>query len=151
MNKLGFLTCASMLMIVIALPASGQRPDSDFAEGRLFPAQVILEHREALALAPEQSRQIRDILSEFQGKVSALRWDMVAFVDELRALLDEESVDEGAVTANAEELMALESNIKLEQLRMLVKIRNVLTAEQLSYLKSLPRSERRQNARDSQN
>ena len=126
-----------VLLALLATPVWGQRQNSDFAEGRLFPAQLILEHREALSLDEEQSARIRDILSEFQGTVSALRWDMVAFVDELTALLDAQSVDEAAVTANARELMALENDVKLEQLRMLVRIRNVLTAEQLAYLKSL--------------
>ena len=131
----------TLLLGLLALVVSGttlaQRGQQNFARGQLFPAQLIQQHRTELALTREQSVAIRDIIGELQGKVSALQFEMSGLVVELQAQLEGDDVDEEAFAATAHELMLIENTVKVEQLRMLVRIRNVLTAEQLAYLRSL--------------
>jgi len=131
------LLALGLSVFLLTGPAAAQRGNADFAKGRLFPAQLIQQHRAELALTREQNVRIRDVISELQGTVSALQWDMAGLVTDLQALLDGDTVDEEAVTVTAQELMALENTVKVEQLRMLVRVRNVLTAEQIEYLRAL--------------
>lgn len=136
-NRTGLVVLCGALSLLLAEVASPQRGQSDFASGRLFPPQLIQQHRVELALTREQRTQIRDIIAELQGRVAAIQWEMTGLVTDLQLLLDVDEIDEDAVTTTAQDLMTLENTVKVEQLRMFVRIRNVLSAEQIAYLRAL--------------
>ena len=69
--------------------------------------------------------------------MAAIQWEMTGLVTDLQLLLDVDEIDEDAVTTTAQDLMTLENTVKVEQLRMFVRIRNVLSAEQIAYLRAL--------------
>ena len=124
------------VLSLLLATASSVAADQDFVRGRLFPPDVITQHRQALKLTDRQSEAIRDVIRGSQSEVMGLRWDMMSTMDAVTALLDEATVDEDGVAAQVEALLKLENAVKLEQIRMLIRIRNVLTPEQVSYLRS---------------
>ena len=131
-------TWMSFWIVGFALAAGmASAAEGDFMHGRLFPPDVITQHRQALQLTDQQSASIRDIIRGSQSEVMALRWDMMSAMDTVSARLDSASVDEAAVIGELETLLKLENAVKLEQVKMLIRIRNVLTEEQVSYLRSV--------------
>ncbi len=136
-NRTGLVVLCGALSLLLAEVAFPQRGQSDFATGRLFPPQLIQQHRVELALTREQRTQIRDIIAELQGRVAAIQWEMTGLVTDLQLLLDVDEIDEDAVTTTAQDLMTLENTVKVDQLRMFVRIRNVLSSEQIAYLRAL--------------
>lgn len=112
-------------------------PKEDVFKGKLFPPNVILENQDVLGLSKEQFTKIRAAVVEVQGNIAGHEWDMQEAYMKLMAELDQSPVDEDRVLEHANTALLAENQVKKQQMRMLVRLKNLLTAEQIAYLESI--------------
>ncbi len=117
-------------------PVYAEGPKRDVFQGKLFPPNVILEHKAALDLSKEQFTQIRATVVEVQAGVAEHEWDMQEAYQAVMRELDKTPVDEKRVLEHATAALLAENEVKKKQMAMLVRLRNLLTADQVAYLKS---------------
>ena len=98
---------------------------------------MILEHREALQLSKDQFTAIRAAVVEVQSGVAEHEWDMQEAYQALMTELDQAPIDEDKVLEHANKALLAENQVKKKQMAMLVRLKNLLTAEQVSYLESI--------------
>ena len=135
------ISFASIILVVIACfgmaTAMAAGPKDDVFKGKLFPPNVILENQEELGLSKDQFTKIRAAVVEVQGNVAEYEWDMREAYMKLIAELDQSPVNEDRVLEHANTAMLAENQVKKQQMRMLVRLKNLLTEEQIAYLESV--------------
>lgn len=116
-------------------PAPGQRPGEDPLARLFFPPELVLQHAQDLALAPTQRTTIITAVKEAQGDLFDIQLLMSDRAQELMKVLNSaERVDEAAVLAQVDRILAVERDMKRRQLQLLIRIRNALTKEQQEQL-----------------
>lgn len=126
--------CAASMLIVLSNRASSQ--EQNFAD-RLFPPELVMQHRSDLQLSGEQVQKITQIIGQFSQKATNAQDRAEQHSQELARLLDAKS------TSEAETLQQLKSYLSAEQERQqahysaLLRIRGLLTAEQRSLLSTI--------------
>lgn len=103
-------------------------------DGRLLPLELIMKHRSEIGLSKSQRQQIRELVVGMQQAVAGKRWEMQSAYFELMEVLDEPQIDEDTAIALAEQAVDTENEIKLEQMRLLIRLRNLLTPDQVALL-----------------
>ncbi len=111
-------------------------PRADMFKGKLFPPNVILEHRADLNLTREQFTAIRAAVVEVQANIAEFEWDMQEAHQNIMAELDQSPVDEKRVLEHVSAVLAAENQVKKQQMTMLIRLRNLLTPDQVAYLES---------------
>jgi Spy/CpxP family protein refolding chaperone len=129
-----------VLLAMLALGvsnANAQAPKEDVFKGKLFAPNVILEQQEALNLTKDQYTEIRAAVVEVQTGVAEHEWDMREAYQALMLELDRSPIDDKAVMKHVNTALLAENQVKKKQVAMLVKLKNLLTAEQIDYLESV--------------
>jgi Spy/CpxP family protein refolding chaperone len=129
-----FVLAAASLGLGVATAAE---PQKDVFKGKLFPPNVILEHQETLQLSKEQFTRIRGAVVEVQAGVAEHEWDMREAYQALMQELDKAPIDEDRVLEHASSALQAENQVKKKQMAMLVRLKNLLTAEQIRYLETV--------------
>ena len=106
-------------------------------QGKLFPPNVILEHQDSLGLSKEQYTAIRAAVVEVQGAVAEHEWDLKEAYQQVLTALDAPVIDEARIMDNVERALLAENEVKKLQVAMLVRLRKLLTDEQIETLQSL--------------
>ncbi|MDH3989047.1 MAG: hypothetical protein OEV34_07960 [Gammaproteobacteria bacterium] len=134
-----YLTLAGLSLILLTSVASaqGQGPQKDPFKGKLFAPNVILEHQDELDLSKEQFTAIRAAVVEVQGAVAEHEWDLREAYMQAMEDLDESPVDERKVLESIQAALLAENEVKKLQVGLLVRLRNLLTDEQMAYLQSV--------------
>ncbi len=132
----GFLLMLALVSVGVG-QAFAAEPQKDVFKGKLFPPNLILEHQAELALSKEQFTAIRAAVVEVQAGVAEHEWDMREAYQALMQELDKTPVDENRVLDHADVALLAENQVKKKQMAMLVRLKNLLTAEQISYLESV--------------
>ena len=109
----------------------------DVFKGKLFAPNIILENRDQLELSKEQFTAIRAAVVEVQAGVAEHEWDMQEAYQALMLELDKSPVDEDKVLEFADRALLAENQVKKKQMAMLVRLKNLLTQEQIRYLESV--------------
>ena len=135
-NSLTLLGLCLVLLSSIAA-AQGVGQQKDVFKGKLFAPNIILENQDALDLDKEQFTAIRAAVVEVQGSVAEHEWDLREAYMKVLADLDEVPIDEDKVMENVEAALLAENKVKQLQVTMLIRLRNLLTDEQVQYLQSL--------------
>ena len=128
---------AGICLLLMASVAAPQDQGQDPFKGKLIPPKVILEHQDELNLTKDQFTAIRAAVVEVQSSVAEHEWDLREAYQRVLAELDESPIDEGQVMANVEKALLAENEVKKLQVAMLIKLRNLLTDEQMEYLQSV--------------
>ena len=128
-------------------PAAGQRPGEDPLAQFFFPPELVLLHAQELGLQPGQRSMIVNAVKETEHEMVELRFQMVERTQELMRVLGggrlleadgkrvtPEQLPEAAVLDLVDPILLVEREIKRRQLRLLIRIRNALTAEQRAQL-----------------
>ncbi len=131
MTRIGLFFAA--LLMAVSVNANETR---DIFKGKLFPPNVVLEFREELDLSKAQYTGIRSAVVAVQAEVAEHEWDMQEAYSRVLNLLDERPLDEAVVTREVTAVLQAENRVKLAQMQMLVKIRNLLTDEQVEFLEA---------------
>ena len=117
--------------------ANAQEPKEDVFKGKLFAPNIILEQQGALNLTKEQYTEIRAAVVEVQTGVAEHEWDMREAYQALMLELDQAPIDSAAVMKYVNTALLAENQVKKKQVAMLVKLKNLLTGEQIEYLESV--------------
>ncbi len=128
-------TCLFLLASVATAQDAGNQ--KDVFKGKLFPPNIIMEHQDKLGLSKEQFTAIRAAVVEVQSNVAGYEWDLREAFQRVLSALDESPIDEDKVIESLEAALRAENEVKKRQVAMLVKLRNLLTDEQVEYLRSV--------------
>jgi len=126
-----------LAMASLGMGAAMAEEPKDVFKGKLFAPNIILENRDALQLSKEQFTAIRSAVVEVQAGVAEHEWDMQEAYQALMLELDRSPVDEGRVLEYAGKALLAENQVKKKQMAMLVRLKNLLTAEQIGHLESV--------------
>jgi Spy/CpxP family protein refolding chaperone len=133
--KIPFLLVCVSLMSSVAL-AQGFPGKKDVFKGKLFAPNIILEHQDDLGLTKEQFTAIKAAVVDVQANVAEHEWDLREAYMQTLSSLDESPIDEEQVMKNVEAALRAENQVKQLQVRMLIRLRKLLTDEQVEYLQA---------------
>jgi hypothetical protein len=136
-RKLAPLAGICLIVLASVASAQGQGPQKEPFKGKLFAPQLILQHQDELSLSKEQFTAIRAAVVEVQGAVAAHEWDLREAYMQAMNDLDESPVDERQVMESIQSALLAENEVKKLQVGLLIKLRNLLTDEQMEYLRSV--------------
>ena len=128
------ILCLLIVTGLITGAALAEEKPRDVFQGKLFAPNVILEHRDQLQLSKEQFTAIRQAVVEVQAGVAEHEWDMQEAYQALMLELDKSPISEDKVLEYATQALLAENQVKQKQMAMLIRLKNLLTAEQIEYL-----------------
>lgn len=105
-------------------------------EHTLIPPHVLLTHSDALQLTSAQSTEILALANTTRAQLTALDADLNRTTEALRVALHATPINEEAAIQAAREVSAVEDEIKLIHLRMLIRVQNTLTPQQREMARS---------------
>lgn len=120
-----------------AVSAYAAAPKDDVFKGKLFAPNVILENQAELGLSKQQFTQIRKAVVDVQANVAEHEWDVREAYQNIMAGLDEMPIDEQQVLEHVSAALRAENEVKKLQVAMLIRLKNLLTDEQIAYLESV--------------
>jgi Spy/CpxP family protein refolding chaperone len=123
------------------MPPGG--PGHDPIEDQLFPPDLIMRNQSQLQLSDQQRATLRTEITRLQSKIFDLQWQVGDEADRMAKMLRATPIDEAKVLEQSDKVMALEREIKRLHLSTLIRIKNLLTAEQIAKLQEMrPRTPR---------
>ncbi len=138
----GLLQTVALVLLSLATTAAFGQQKEDVFKGKLFAPNVILENQAELNLSKEQFTKIRAAVVDVQSRVAEHEWDMREAYMKLMAELDKKPVSEQAVLEHATAALLAENEVKKRQMAMLVRLKNLLTAEQVAMLEAIEATRR---------
>jgi len=121
-------------------PHPGQPPRGhDPIAQNLFPPEMVMTHRKALALSEEQKTAIKDETMKASARFSELQWQMQDEMETMVELTKAATVDEQRVLAQLDKILAIEKEVKRTQLTLAIRIKNKLTSDQQTKLHQIQR------------
>ena len=139
-RRLALLVAAAFVAASSFAQQQPPQPPGDDPIGRyLVPPDLIMAHSQELNLQEKQRAAIKAEVQKAQSKFIDAQWDMKEETEKMVRLLQQTPADEARILEQADKVMALEREIKKTQLALLIRIRNVLTAEQMAKLEAIRR------------
>jgi len=117
--------------------AAAAEPKDDVFKGKLFAPNVILENQSELSLSKQQFTDIRKAVVEVQANVAEHEWDVREAYQNIMGELDKSPIDEQQVLEHVGAALRAENEVKKLQVAMLIRLKNLLTEDQIAYLKSV--------------
>lgn len=133
-------TFLSLAAVLLCLPctASGQTHDLEARlRPYLAPPDLVMRHQRRLNITAEQRDFISQKVSELQGEVFDLQWQLEDIGQMLVDAVKTSPVDVDAAMTQFDRMVEIETSIKRNHIRMLLEIRNTLTSEQTQVLQEL--------------
>ena len=116
----------------------------------LFPPRMVLRFREALELDRAQLDQLRGLIKASQSERVDLRFELDEAAIALKGLLKANPIDEQAALAAAARVMGHERALKENQLRLMIRVKNLLRAPQRALLEEKQAARRARRAQRKQ-
>jgi len=139
MKRAWFLAVA--VLICAAAPARAQQPPAPPPEDPIapfvFPPELVMRYAPEIGLDEKQKAAIKDAVVKTQARLLDAQWDVQGEAEKLVRLLQATPVDETAVLAQADKVLAFEREVKRTHLSLLVRIKNLLTDAQRARLTEL--------------
>ena len=142
--RAGFLIAFAVCFGALSTPALAQQeptPGEDPLFSTLFPPELIMQHRRAIGLSDEQRDAISQLIGDLQGRVIRLQWELLDEVQRLTEITSGTRVDLDRSLDQIGNVLDTESEIKQAHLEMLVRIKNLLSADQQATLERLRAAE----------
>ncbi len=114
-----------------------RRAGRDPLRDKLFPPELIMGHQEDIGLTDAQRKAIIKEIEGGQSKLVPLQWQVRAEADKLEAALAAPRVDEQRALALADKVSGLERDLKRLHLTLLIRIKNILSADQQQRLQQM--------------
>ena len=134
--KRGLVVLLACLCVGVTA-ADAKTPKDDVFKGKLFAPNVILENQAELGLSKQQFTEIKRAVVDVQANVAEHEWDVREAYQNILAELDRTPIDQALVLEYVDAALRAENEVKKLQVAMLIRLKNLLTAEQVSYLESL--------------
>ncbi|MBN2357926.1 MAG: hypothetical protein JXR83_00635 [Deltaproteobacteria bacterium] len=139
--SLGMLALVSVLSLAQSphpgAPQAPMPPDGDPLKREFFPPELIMDHQRELGVSADQRKKLIAEIQGAQTRMVELQFEVKAAHEALADLVRKPSVDEAKAMAQIDKLLALENEIKKNHLRLLVRIKNLLSVEQQRKLREL--------------
>lgn len=119
-----------------ALFAQHRQPHDPVAEN-LFSPELLLHHRDTLALTDEQVSFVRTQTEKIQARFEELQPQLQKQLDLLGGLLKQDRVEDEKALDQLDKILRLEREIKRAQFGLAVAIKNKLTPEQHAKVRNL--------------
>jgi Spy/CpxP family protein refolding chaperone len=131
------LVCAVAAGAARVVAQAAPKQEADPFATVLFPPELIMQHARAIRLNDEQRGTITKLIEQLQQRVLGLQWELAEKVQALRQTLDRPKVDQDRAIDQMNAVLDTEKRIKQAHLEMLIRIKNVLRAEQQTELARL--------------
>lgn len=129
---------AGLLAIIGAPPVAAQGAgDGDPLAEAFFDPELVMKNRRQVGISEAQWDEISSEIRQLQRDAVDLEWEMAEAAQDLVALASSERVDEAAALEAAGRIFKVENQIKIIQMQMLIRIKNVLTPQQQSALRTI--------------
>lgn len=102
-----------------------------------FTPEAVMQNQQAIGLTDEQKNSVKAELKQAQAKFTDLQWQLFGQQEETARLSRQERVDEAALLAAFDKVLATETEIKKTHLSLLARVKNILTPEQQTKLREL--------------
>ena len=132
---MNFLLTLALVLATLTVSPQVVADEPDPFEGRLLPLELVMSFRKEIDLTKEQNREIGQLVVELQKSVAEKQWQMQSAYFDLIEALDEEKIDEEHTIGLVDTAVGTENEIKLEQIRFLIRIRNMLDENQIAFLR----------------
>ena len=136
---MGAWSFAAFLVVAVEAGAPPPGPGQDPLAQHVFAPDLVMRHAAEIGLDEKQRVAIKDAVLKMQSKFLDVQWEVQAESEKMVRLLQASPVDETAVLAQADKVMALERDVKRTHLSLLVRVKNILTDAQREKLKELRR------------
>jgi len=120
-----------------ALAARAEAPGDDPIARAVFPPDLVMKHSQEINLDERQRAAIKEQVQKAQAQATDAQFDLQGESQKLVRLLQARPVDETAVLAQVDKVLALERQVKRTQILLLVRIKNLLTEAQQAKLTEL--------------
>lgn len=130
-------TLGALPTVQQAAAQTAPKQEEDPFAAVLFPPELIMQHARAIRLNDEQRASITKLIEQLQGRVLGLQWRLAEQVQALRETLARPRVDQDQALDQLNKVLDTEKSIKQAHLEMLLRIKNVLRAEQQAELARL--------------
>ncbi len=150
LSRAGLLIAVAVCSGALATPVLAQQAPPAQSVGEdplfatLFPPELIMLHRRAIGLTDEQRDAISQLIGDLQGRVVRLQWDLLDEIQRLAEITAGTRVDLDRSLDQIGNVLDREGEIKQAHLEMLVRIKNLLSAEQQATLERLRAADARQ-------
>jgi len=128
--------CAFLLFAAGAVWAEPPKEPPAFMRS-LYPPELVMRHQHDIDLAPEQRQAITEAIADTQAAVVEIGWQLRDIERRIEAHFAANTIDEDAALEQVGRLLDLEEQVKTTHLRLLIRIRNQLRAEQRERLDAL--------------
>ena len=112
-------------------------PQGDPVGEQLFPPDIVMQHQQAIALSDAQRNALVAEIKRAQGAMVEQQADLARNVEKLVDVLRPDRVDEAQALAQLDAVLAAEREIKRQHITLAIRIKNLLTADQLQKLRAL--------------
>jgi Spy/CpxP family protein refolding chaperone len=120
----------------LAQPSPGA-PGPDPIGQNLFPPDLVFSQADAIGLTDAQKTTIQPMMLRAQAHFLELQPRLAREVQTMVGLIGQSRVDESRVLSQLEKVLSVEREIKRTQIGLMIRIKNVLTAEQQARLRQL--------------
>ena len=128
---------AILITLLVAGGLGAQQPGPDPMGDNLFPPELVMMHQQEIGLTDEQRSYIVAEIGSAQQKATDIQWKMQREVDQMGTILKKDPIDEKAMLAQLDTILALERDIKRIHLTLVERIKNRLTPQQRAQLQRL--------------
>ncbi len=96
-----------------------------------------MQHQQAIGLGDDQRNGIIAAIKEAQSRFAELQWQLHNEMETLALLLQPSRPDEQRVLTQLDKVLNLEREIKRIHLTLVLRIKNILSAEQQAKLRAI--------------
>lgn len=116
--------------------AFAKDPEPTFIQ-KLYPPELVMENHRAIGLRKDQRKEITQAIQATQASTVELSWTMQDAAGRLTKEMSQPRIDQKAALEAAEEMMAVEGQVKRAHLRLLIRIKNTLEIGQQEKLDAI--------------
>ncbi len=135
MKKTLFILLITLLSNVIAF--AQQTENEDPVGKSFFAPELVMKNQQAINLTEAQQTSIQKEMQSAQSEFINLQWMLQKEMGKFKLLIGKERPDETAVSEQLKNMLAVENKIKVRQLTLLTRIKNLLSHEQQEKLQRL--------------
>ena len=126
------------VLLALGVPAArAEGPGDDPIARAVFPPDLVMKHSQEINLDERQRAALKEQVQKAQAQATDAQFDLQGESQKMVRLLQARPVDETAVLAQVDKVLALERQVKRTQILLLVRIKNLLTEAQQAKLAEL--------------
>lgn len=123
-------------LLALASPALAKDDEPAFMQ-HFFAPELVLQHGSAIGLGRTQRDAFMKDIGRVTGATTELQLSMLEHFGAVEELSAAENVDEAALLAEIQQVLATEMRVKEAHMGLLIRIRNLLTPEQRAKLRAI--------------